>query len=119
MTTRPACRSTLPVTCLIEAKYFIQREIELDDQARVSLSLSQKRVPRTSSRKSRTPSESPAVLLQLYTASPSIKIWSGAEDAGDAGWVGEPATVVPRDLYGRGRHEVFRCRWGAGRFEAE
>ncbi len=50
------------------------------------------------------------MLLQLYTASPIAEIWSGAEDASHASWVGEPATVLPRGIYSRGGREVFRCR---------
>ncbi len=95
----------------------ICRETEFDNQIRVNVSLSQKRVPRTSGRKSRKPSGSPSVSLQLYAASPIVEIWSGAEDAGDASWVGEPAAVVPRDLHGRGVREVLLCRRNGGHIQ--
>jgi len=74
-------------------------------------------VPRTSGRKSRAPSGSPSVLLQLHTASPIVEIWSGDEDAGDAGRVGKPAAVVPRDIHGRGGREAFRCHRVVGSLE--
>ncbi len=56
----------------------------------------------------------PAMLLQLSAASPSVEIWFGDEDAGDASWVGEPATFLPRDIHGCGGREAFRCRGNGG-----
>jgi len=57
--------SPSPVGGLVEAEHLVHRKIELDDQERFGLSLSQERMPRTSGRISRTPSGSPSVLLQL------------------------------------------------------
>ncbi len=57
-----------------------------------------KRVPRTRGGKSLAPSESPAVRSQLHTASPSVEIWPGVEDVGNASWIGEP-TTASREIF--------------------
>lgn len=55
------------------------------------------------------------MLLQFCAAASGVEIWSGDEDAGDAGWVGDQAIVVTRYMHGRGGREVLRCRQNGGR----